>query len=75
MNIGQKKVFGFLMSYLSFHDGEEVICRANNTQFGLAGGIFTNDIKRGNRMEHRLEVGNIWMDNYNLWTLFDILFE
>ena len=67
MNIVQKEVFGILMSVLSFHDGEEVICRANNTQFGLAAGIFTNGIKRGNRMAHRLEVGNIWIDNYNLW--------
>ena len=66
MNIVQKEVFGMLMSVLSFHDEEEVIYRANNNQFGLAAGIFTNDIKRGHRMAHRLEVGNIWINNYNL---------
>ena len=66
MNIVQKEVFGMLMSVLSFHDEEEVIYIANSTQFGLTAGIFTNDIKRGHQMVHRLEVGNIWINNYNL---------
>jgi len=66
MQVVREEVFGMLMSVLTFKDEEEVIRRANASQFGLAAGIFTNDIKRAHRMANRLQAGNIWINNYNL---------
>jgi betaine-aldehyde dehydrogenase len=66
MKIVQEEVFGMLMSVLTFQDEDEVMRRANATQFGLAAGIFTNDIKRAHRMANHLKAGNVWINNYNL---------
>jgi acyl-CoA reductase-like NAD-dependent aldehyde dehydrogenase len=66
MRIVQEEVFGMLMSVLTFKDEEEVIRRANATQYGLAAGIYTNNIKRGHRMANSLHAGNIWINNYNV---------
>lgn len=66
MQVVREEVFGMVMSVLTFKDEEEVIRRANATRFGLAAGIFTNDIKRAHRMANKLQAGNIWINNYNL---------
>jgi len=66
MRIVQEEVFGMLMSVLTFQDEEEVLSRANATNFGLAAGIFTNDIKRAHRMASYLKAGTVWINNYNL---------
>lgn len=62
----REEIFGPVLSLLSFKTEDEVITRANGTAFGLAGGIFTNDIKRGHRMAARLEAGIVWLNHYNI---------
>src|SRR6185436_13911707 len=54
MEICKDEIFGPVLSILSFDSEEEVIKRANHTPFGLAAGVFTNDIKRGHRVIHQL---------------------
>jgi betaine-aldehyde dehydrogenase len=66
MEICQEEIFGPVVSILCFDTEEEVIERANNTAFGLAAGVFTNDIKRGHRVIHQLEAGTCWINNYNV---------
>jgi acyl-CoA reductase-like NAD-dependent aldehyde dehydrogenase len=66
MRIVREEVFGMLMCILTFQDEEEVIVRANATEYGLAAGIFTKDISRAYRMASRLEAGNIWVNTYNV---------
>jgi betaine-aldehyde dehydrogenase len=66
MTICKEEVFGMLVSILSFSSEEEVISRANNTQFGLAAGVFTRDIQRGHRVVGKLQAGVTWINNYNL---------
>ena len=66
MRIVQEEIFGPVMSVLSFSDEEEVISRANGTEFGLAAGVFTKDIQRGHRVVARLEAGTCWINNYNI---------
>ncbi|KAL7496348.1 hypothetical protein ACHAWT_004586 [Skeletonema menzelii] len=66
MTICREEVFGMLMSILSFSSEEEVITRANNTEFGLASGVFTRDIQRGHRVVEKLQAGVTWINNYNL---------
>ncbi|HEV3250400.1 MAG TPA: betaine-aldehyde dehydrogenase [Puia sp.] len=66
MEICKKEIFGPVLSILRFDSEEEVIERANNTSYGLAAGVFTNDIKRGHRVIHQLQAGTCWINNYNI---------
>jgi betaine-aldehyde dehydrogenase len=66
MEICTDEIFGPVVSVLSFDSEEEVIARANNTPYGLAAGVFTNDIKRGHRVIHQLQAGTCWINNYNI---------
>ncbi len=66
MRLAREEIFGPVMSILAFDTEEEVIARANDTEFGLAGGVFTQDIARGHRVAKRLEAGMVWINNYNL---------
>ena len=64
MTIVKEEIFGPVMSVLMFESEEEVIKRANNTEFGLAAGIFTNDIRRAHRVVKQMEAGICWINAY-----------
>jgi len=66
MDIVRQEIFGPVMSVLEFDDEEEVIARANATEFGLAAGVFTNDLTRAHRVIARLEAGTCWINHYNI---------
>ena len=66
MTIVHEEIFGPVMTILSFDDEDEVIARANATEFGLAAGVFTNDLTRAHRVIARLEAGTCWINHYNV---------
>ncbi len=66
MSIVQEEIFGPVMSVLRFQNEEEVLKRANATPFGLAAGVFTQDIQRAHRLVAQLEAGICWINNYNI---------
>jgi betaine-aldehyde dehydrogenase len=66
MEIVTDEIFGPVMSVLTFNEEEEVIKRANDTEFGLAAGVFTRDISRAHRVIAKLEAGTCWINNYNI---------
>ena len=66
MEIVRDEIFGPVMSVLTFTDEDEVVRRANDTEFGLAAGVFTSDVKRAHRVVARLEAGTCWINNYNI---------
>ncbi|MFK8250352.1 betaine-aldehyde dehydrogenase [Ancylobacter terrae] len=66
MSIVREEIFGPVMTVLSFEDEDEVIARANATEFGLAAGVFTRDLARGHRVIARLEAGTCWINHYNV---------
>jgi betaine-aldehyde dehydrogenase len=66
MTIVREEIFGPVMSVLEFDDELEVIARANATEFGLAAGVFTNDLTRGHRVIARLQAGTCWINHYNV---------
>jgi betaine-aldehyde dehydrogenase len=51
---------------LPFDTEDEVVARANGTEFGLAAGLFTRDLARGHRVAAALEAGIVWVNTYNL---------
>ncbi len=66
MRIAREEIFGPVMCVLDFDDEDEVIARANDTEFGLAAGVFTRDLARGHRVIARLDAGTCWINTYNL---------
>ena len=66
MSIVREEIFGPVLSALSFEDEDEVVARANDTDYGLAAGVFTRDIARAHRVVHRLDAGTCWINNFNI---------
>ncbi|WP_168013398.1 betaine-aldehyde dehydrogenase [Halomonas salinarum] len=64
MRIVREEIFGPVMSVLSFDDEDEVIRRANDTEYGLAAGVFTENLNRAHRSIHRLEAGICWVNTW-----------
>ncbi|MDN3649485.1 betaine-aldehyde dehydrogenase [Reinekea marina] len=64
MTIVREEIFGPVMSVLSFSTEEEVINRANDTQLGLAAGVFTQNIQRAHRVIHQIQAGICWINAY-----------
>ena len=66
MTICREEIFGPVMSILTFDDEDEVINRANATDYGLAAAVFTQDITRAHRVIHQMEAGICWINSYGL---------
>jgi betaine-aldehyde dehydrogenase len=66
MSIAREEIFGPVMCVLAFDDEEEVVARANATEYGLAAGVYTRDLARAHRVVARLEAGTCWINAYNL---------
>lgn len=64
MRIAQEEVFGPILSVIPFNDEEEAIKIGNDIDFGLAAGVWTNDIGRALRMSEKLRAGTIWINTY-----------
>lgn len=65
MTIAREEIFGPVMSVLEFEAEDEVIARANDTELGLAAGVFTNDITRAHRVIDALDAGTCYINTYN----------
>lgn len=65
MVISREEIFGPVMAVLDFEDEDDVITRANDTEFGLAAGVFTNDLSRAHRVAARFEAGTCYINTYN----------
>ncbi|MED4205361.1 5-carboxymethyl-2-hydroxymuconate semialdehyde dehydrogenase [Neobacillus mesonae] len=66
MRVCQEEIFGPVMAVIEFETEEEVIAAANDVKYGLAGFVWTNDIKRGHRIAHAVEAGMIWINAQNV---------
>jgi len=66
MTIAREEVFGPVMAVLDFDTEAEAVARANDTEFGLAAGVFTADITRAHRVISALQAGTCWINAYNL---------
>ncbi len=64
MRIVQDEIFGPVMSILTYDSIEEAIQRANQTLYGLAAGVVTQDISQAHRIIHQLEAGICWINTW-----------
>ena len=65
MTIAREEIFGPVMAVLDFEDEAEVMARANDTEFGLAAGVFTRDLARAHRVAAGFEAGTCYINTYN----------
>lgn len=65
MTIAREEIFGPVMAVLDFEDEDEVVARANDTEFGLSAGVFTSDLTRGHRVIGKMEAGSCFLNSYN----------
>jgi betaine-aldehyde dehydrogenase len=66
MKIVKEEIFGPVACVLPFDHEDEAVRRANDTEFGLAAGVFTNDLARAHRVVAALEAGTTWINTYNI---------
>jgi aldehyde dehydrogenase (NAD+) len=64
MRIAPEEIFGPVASILPFNDIDEVGRRANATQFGLGGGVWTRDVGKAHRLAAEINTGVVWVNNY-----------
>ena len=60
----QQEIFGPVMSVLKFRDESEVVARANGTDYGLAAGVFTQNLSRAHRVIHQIQAGICWVNTW-----------
>ncbi|CEH30893.1 betaine-aldehyde dehydrogenase [Aneurinibacillus migulanus] len=66
MKVCQEEIFGPVMAVIEFETEEEVVAMANDVRYGLAGYVWTNDIKRGHRVAQAVEAGMLWINAQNV---------
>lgn len=65
MRIAREEIFGPVVVVIPFKDEEDVIAMANDSEYGLGGGVHTKDISRALRVAQAMETGRVWINTYN----------
>ncbi len=65
MTIAREEIFGPVVSTLTFKDLDEVVAKGNETDYGLAAGIWTRDLSKAHRVARALKAGTVWINTYN----------
>ncbi|MGE4167156.1 MAG: aldehyde dehydrogenase [Xanthobacteraceae bacterium] len=62
--LAQREIFGPVLAVIPFDDEEDALRLANNSNYGLASGVWTKDMARAFRMSKRLQSGTVWVNTY-----------
>ena len=63
--VAQEEIFGPVATIIKFKTEEDVIKMANDSEYGLGGGVWSRDINRCLRVSRALEIGRVWVNCYN----------
>jgi phenylacetaldehyde dehydrogenase len=67
MKVVQEEIFGPVVAAMPFSDPEEIVVRANDNVYGLAAGVWTNDISKAHRTADLIKAGTVWVNCYNIF--------
>ncbi|WP_329908247.1 aldehyde dehydrogenase family protein [Serratia quinivorans] len=65
MQICQEEIFGPVLTLIKWSDYDEMIKQANDTEYGLASGIYTSSLKNAMETADKLEAGSVWINRYS----------
>ena len=65
--LAQEEIFGPVAAVTPFDDWDEVVTRANSTRYGLAAGVWTQDISKAHRFARAVKAGTVWINGYGLF--------
>ena len=66
LKLVQEEIFGPVAAVTAFDSLDELISRANATQYGLAAGVWTRDIGKAHRYAHAVQAGTVWINGYGM---------
>ena len=67
MKVVREEIFGPVVTAIPFRDPEDLVKHANDSEYGLAAGIWTRDIQKAHRLAARLRAGTVWINCYNIF--------
>src|SRR4030088_2266677 len=67
MKVVQEEIFGPVVTAMPFDDPEEILTRANDSNYGLAAAVWTRDISKAHRLADSLRAGTVWINCYNIF--------
>ena len=67
MTIAKEEIFGPVMSIMKFKDIDEVIARANNSNYGLGAGVVTKDLNKALKISNALRAGTVYVNCYDVF--------
>lgn len=65
MRVYKEEIFGSVLLLIPFEDDNEALHMANDTHFGLAAGVFTNNLSKAHSFARRLQAGNVYINTFN----------
>ena len=67
MKVVREEIFGPVVTAMPFSDPEEILPRANDSEYGLAAAVWTRDISKAHRTAEQLRAGTVWINCYNIF--------
>jgi len=67
MKVVREEIFGPVVTAIPFRNIEEIAAQANNSNYGLAAGVWTRDIKKAHKLASLLRAGTVWINCYNVF--------
>jgi phenylacetaldehyde dehydrogenase len=67
MSVVQEEIFGPVVCAMPFDEPEELVSQANDSNYGLAAGVFTSDISKAHRTAKLLRAGTVWINTYHVF--------
>ena len=67
MRVAQEEIFGPVLAVIPFDGVDDAVAKANDVLYGLASGVWTQDVKKAHAVAKRLKAGTVWVNMYNFY--------